>query len=159
MNKALFLDLDGTVRGTNNGAPCPNKPSEQYVLNNRSEVIKQYKEKGFKIIAVTNQGGIGLGYMTEEDNKECLYDINEKLDFMFDDMLYAAAKPKEKHKDTKPNPGMIIKASEKHNIDLKESIMVGDRDSDRQASENAKVGTFFTAKEFFGDKEVYDYKK
>ena len=41
----------------------------------------------------------------------------------------------------KPNPGMIFKAAEKHNIDLKHSIMIGDNTSDIKAGHNAGVGT------------------
>lgn len=154
MNKALFLDLDGTVRGTKGNKMCPNKPEEQYVLPGRKEVIQSYKGKGFKIIAVTNQGGIGLGYMTEAMNASCLADLNRQLDHVFDDMLWAPAPPKEKHKDTKPNPGMITRAEKKHSIDLTQSIMVGDRPTDKQAAENAGV-KYIDAKEFFSDEKTY----
>ena len=150
MNKALFLDLDGTVRGTKGDGPCPNKPEDQFVLKGHKEKIKEYKEKGYKIIAVTNQGGVGLGYMTSDDNKRCLHNLNEELDFMFDDMLAATATPNDKHHWTKPQPGMLMHAADKHNIDLNRSIMVGDRDGDKGAAENA--GTKFEwAKDFFGD--------
>lgn len=148
MNKALLLDLDGTVRRTTNGKPCPNRPEEQELIPGVKEVIKKYKSQGFKIIGITNQGGIGMGYMSEEDNRECLYDLNERLDFMFDHIYYAPAKPSEKHPDTKPNPGMILKARDKFNLDLDQSVMVGDRDTDEQAAQNAGV-PFQWAKEFF----------
>jgi len=151
MNKALFLDLDGTVRGTKGTKPCPNKPEDQYVLEGRKEVISKYKRDGYKIIAVTNQGGVGLGYMTSEDNKRCLADLNERLDFVFDDMLAATATPQDKHHWTKPRPGMLMHAADKHNIDLNRSIMVGDKEGDKGAAEAA--GTKFQwAKDFFNDK-------
>lgn len=148
MNKALLLDLDGTVRRTTNGKPCPNRPEEQELIPGVKEVIKKYKSQGYKVIGITNQGGIGLGYMSEKDNQECLYDLNEKCDFMFDHIYYAPAKPSEKHHDTKPNPGMILKAKDKFNLDLDQSVMVGDRDTDEQAAKNAGV-PFQWAKEFF----------
>lgn len=156
MNKALFLDLDWTVRGTKSGKLCPNDPKDQFILPRRKEVIKKFKDRGYKIIAVSNQGGVGVGHMTAEDNQKCLYDVNEKLDFMFDDMYSATAHPSEKHEDTKPNPGMILKAADKHNIDLSNSIMVGDRDSDKQAAKNAKVASYFTAQSFFGDRKKWE---
>jgi len=40
----------------------------------------------------------------------------------------------------KPNPGMIFKAAEQHNVNLKESIMIGDNISDVEAGQNAGIG-------------------
>ena len=152
MEKALFLDLDDTVRTSKTGKP-PNEPSDQVLMPNRKKIIHDYKKKGYKIIAVTNQGGIGLGYLTKEQCQACLYDINEKLDMAFDLMLFAPHKPDDEHYDTKPNPGMLLKARHKYNINMKDSIMVGDRDSDKLAAERAGV-PFKWAKDFFGDKDA-----
>jgi D-glycero-D-manno-heptose 1,7-bisphosphate phosphatase len=149
-NKALLLDLDDTVRTTTTGKPCPNRPDEQKVMPGRQEKIKKYIDKGYKIVAVTNQGGIGLGYMTEKQCKECLSDIDHKLGGVFDKMYFAPAPPKAGHPLTKPNPGMILKAEKELNLDLSKCIMVGDRDSDKGAAENAGV-KFEWAKDFFGD--------
>jgi histidinol phosphatase-like enzyme len=40
----------------------------------------------------------------------------------------------------KPNPGMLLHAAKKHGIDLRSSIMIGDKDSDMQAASRAGVG-------------------
>jgi len=150
-NKALFLDLDGTVRTTANDKPCPSRPDEQNVMDGRYDKIWDYKNKGYKIVAVTNQGGIGLGYMTKKDCEDCLEDINHKLGKVFDLMLYAPDSPHVKGPMTKPNPGMLVHAAGQLDIDLKKSLMVGDRDSDKGAAENAGV-KFEWAKDFFNDK-------
>jgi len=148
--KALFLDLDGTVRVTNNGKPCPNKPSDQEILPGRVDKIKGYKNKGYSIVAVTNQSGIDLGYMKESDCQDCLEDLNKKMGGVFDLMLYAKSANKE-DPCRKPNTGMFTHAAQKMNIDLGKSITVGDMESDRLAGE--KAGTkFYWAKDFFGDK-------
>ena len=60
---ALFLDLDGTVRKTKSGGVCPNHAEDQILLPGVLDKIHEYKRKGYKIVAVTNQGGIGLGYI------------------------------------------------------------------------------------------------
>ena len=148
--KALFLDLDGTVRTTKGGKPCPNHPSEQEVMPGRKEVIDRYRKEGYKILAVTNQGGIGLGYMSEKDCVECLKDLDKKLGGVFDKMYYAKAPPHKKDMMTKPNPGMLMQGAEDFDIDLKNSIMVGDRPPDQGAAKNAGV-PFKWAKDFFGD--------
>jgi D-glycero-D-manno-heptose 1,7-bisphosphate phosphatase len=149
MHKALFLDLDGTVRKTLvKDKFCPSKPEEQAVLEGRHERIWEYKRKGYKIFAVTNQGGIGLGLMSKEECEDCLKDLNDKLDGAFDDMVYAPSIPMRNDHFTKPNPGMLFSLAEKHGIDLKKSMMVGDRDTDKMAAKRAGV-PFTWAKEFF----------
>lgn len=147
-NKALFLDLDGTVRTTKGDKVCPNHPDDQEVMPGRHEKIWEYKNKGYKIVAVTNQGGIGLGYMTEGRCKEILNDLDDRLGNPFDKLLYAKAAPAEKHPWTKPNPGMILAAAKDLNIDLSHSIMVGDRDMDKEAANRAGV-KFLWADDFF----------
>lgn len=159
MNKALFLDLDGTVRETLvKGKFCPSKPEEQAVIEGRHEKIWEYKNLGYKIFAVTNQGGIGLGLMSRAECEECLADINSRLEGVFDDMLYAPAIPMRNDPFTKPNPGMIFSLMEKHSIDPKKSIMVGDRDTDQMAARRAGV-PFTWAKDFFKNENQTGHAK
>ena len=62
-----------------------------------------------------------------------------------DDIFYCPyhidgfGKYKKDSEDRKPNPGMILKAAKKHNIDLKQSILIGDKESDIQAGKNAGI--------------------
>lgn len=147
-NKALLVDLDGTIRTTKGGKVCPNHPHEQEVMPGRYDKLWEYKNKGYKVVAVTNQGGIGLGYMTESKCKEILDDLDNRLGNVFDKILYAKAAPQEKHPWTKPNPGMIHAAEKDLNLDLKRSIMIGDRESDKEAAHRAGV-KFQWAEEFF----------
>jgi len=148
MSKAVFFDLDGTIRTTKSGDVAPAYPWDQVVLPGRKEKIAELKQKGYKIIAVTNQAGVEHGHLTEGDVLLCLYDLDESLGFPFDDMLYEKSKDPA-HPRRKPNPGMILEAAEKHGISLKDSVMVGDMESDQKAAENAGV-SFSWAKDFFG---------
>lgn len=146
--KALFLDLDGTVRRTKSGKPAPNKPEDQELLPGRVETLKDFKKQGYKIIAVTNQAGVALGHLSHDDVKACLADLDHKLGYVFDDMLYCASHPKSGDERRKPRPGIIHEAAKKHKIDLSQSIMVGDLESDREAAKNAGVA-FEWAHNFF----------
>ena len=49
--------------------------------------------------------------------------------------------------DRKPNPGMILKAVDEHNLDIKNSIFIGDKESDRQAASRAGIPYFLDAKD------------
>ena len=147
MRPALFLDLDSTVRYTSNpNKPCPNKPSDVLIYPGVVDKIKNFKEAGFYVFGVSNQGGIGLGYITEETCKSIMDTTDAKMDNVFDEILWA---PDMVSDDRKPNPGMIHKLTKKYEIDLTASIMVGDKVTDQQCSDNANVGTFFFAKDFF----------
>jgi D-glycero-D-manno-heptose 1,7-bisphosphate phosphatase len=146
---ALFLDLDGTVRQTNaGGRPYPKHPHEQELMEGRHEKIWEYKNKGYKVFAVTNQGGVGAGLITGKEVETCMEDLNKKLNGVFDDMVYAKAHPLTQDPFRKPNPGMIHALEDKHKVDLKKSIMVGDHESDRLAAERAGV-KFLWAEYFF----------
>jgi len=148
VNKALFLDLDGTIRKTKSGKPAPSHPDDQIVLPGRKEVLQHYKRKGYKIIAVTNQGGVASGKLTHADVKACLADLDHKLGYVFDDMHYCAAPSTSDHSHRKPNPGMILDAAAKHQIDLPSSLMVGDYHTDEEAAKRAGV-PYLDANDFF----------
>ncbi|HPQ11627.1 MAG TPA: HAD-IIIA family hydrolase, partial [Bacillota bacterium] len=71
--RAVFLDRDGVINRSN-GKP-PNTPEELVLLPKVSEAISRLNAAGFLVFVVTNQGGVGLGYMT----KKSLDRIHEKL--------------------------------------------------------------------------------
>lgn len=149
---ALFLDLDSTVRQTNvKGRNFPRAPHEQELMEGRYDKIWEWKNKGYKIFGVTNQGGIAMGLISKKECEDCLKDLNHKLDGVFDDILYAAGHPEKNDPFRKPNPGMIHALKEKHDINLKRSLMVGDRDTDKMAAIRAGVKFTWTKDFFHGD--------
>lgn len=154
---ALFLDLDNTVRYcTNPKKQCPDKPSEVEIYPGVVTKIKNFKKAGFYIFGVSNQGGVELGYLTENECQEIMKETNKKMDNVFDSIIWAS---KMVSHDRKPNPGMIEQLTSKFNIDLNTSIMVGDKDSDLMCSLNAGVKQFFYAKDFFVEGHKYVEEK
>ena len=69
--------------------------------------------------------------------------ILSKNDISLDDIFYCPHHPEFTGECNcrKPNPGMIFKAKEKHNIDLEESYMIGDTLNDIKAGINAECKT------------------
>jgi len=156
---ALFLDLDSTVRYCPNPKmPCPNTPDDVMIYPGVVDKINNFKKAGFFIFGVSNQGGIELGYMSEDACKAVMEATNSKMDNVFDTIIWAS---KLKSHDRKPNPGMIEKLTQKYNVDLDASIMVGDKDTDLMCSLNGGVRQFFYAKDFFveGHKEIEEKQK
>ena len=85
---------------------------------------------GLPIIIVTNQSGIGRGYFTENT----LTSIHSRLQSMLPendiniaDIFYCPHVPGTGCECRKPAPGMLLRAAEKHGIDLAKSYVIGDR--------------------------------
>ncbi|MFX1316551.1 MAG: D-glycero-beta-D-manno-heptose 1,7-bisphosphate 7-phosphatase [Promethearchaeota archaeon] len=127
-NRAIFLDRDGVINKEVNYLSTPNRFE---FIPGSIEALKILKQKGFLLIVITNQAGIARGLFSEET----LNQIHKKMKRILkqngvylDDLFYCPH-----HPDftgvcdcRKPNPGMILEAQKKYNIDLQASFMVGD---------------------------------
>lgn len=140
MNKALFLDRDGTIN-IDHGYTYQIEKFD--FIDGIFEACRAAQKNGYKIIVITNQSGIARGYYTEKDfEKITAYMCAEfkKNGVHIEDVFYCPFLDTE-HPDRKPNPGMLLKAQEKHNIDMAASIMIGDSERDIEAGQRAGVGT------------------
>ncbi|MDD1504957.1 HAD family hydrolase [Lysinibacillus sp. CNPSo 3705] len=146
MKKALFLDRDGVINIEKNYVY---RIEDFEFVNGIFEFVKSFQDKGYLIIIITNQAGIGRGYYTEEDfhilNN---WMINQflKNEIVITEVFYCPFHPTHgigkylrDSVDRKPNPGMILKAKEKYDINLMESILIGDKVTDILAGEVAGV--------------------
>lgn len=147
MSKAIFLDRDGTI---NEEVNYLKRPEDIRLYPNTIKALRSFKDSGFLNIIITNQSGIARGYFTEDDlgiiHKELTRIIAAENDGkdLIDDIFYSPYHPEgviEKYKkesdDRKPNTGMIRKAGTKHEIDFKESYLIGDSFTDMLCAENA----------------------
>lgn len=139
MNRALFLDRDGVI---NIEKDYLYKIDDFEFIGGILQLCKYYQNLGFIIIAITNQSGIARKFYTEKD-------FNLLTQWMIKEFEINGVEIKKvyfcpHHPDIsgecscrKPNPGMLIQASEEFNIDLKNSIIIGDKESDIEAGLNA----------------------
>lgn len=154
---ALFLDLDGTVRDTLSGRVHPLEPWDQRLRPGVAARLSEYRTRGYAIVGVTNQGAVGLGWLSEDDVEEINRHLMEQLaPGLFDLVLYSPYHPharqpayRDQAHRRKPNPGMAFEARDRLGLDLAVSIMVGDMESDRLFARNAGIGTFAWAGVFF----------
>ena len=138
MNKALFLDRDGTI---NIDTGYVHEPEHFEFINGIFEFCRAAQDKGFLIIVITNQSGIERGYFTEDDYEATTRHMVSEFarhGITITDVLHC---PSLSGPDRKPEPGLFIKARDKHNIDMSRSINVGDKDRDIQAGRAAGIGT------------------
>lgn len=140
MNKAIFLDRDGTINIEKNYL-CHIEEFE-YIAG-ATDALKELHEAGFLLIIVTNQSGIARGYYTEEDfcnlNEWMLKDLNQKgipiVDTYYCPHHPEAVIPKYRMNCDcrKPKLGLFQKAIQDFNIDVSQSYAIGDKPRDVSA--------------------------
>ncbi len=133
----LFLDRDGVIN-VETGDYIYHR--DEFEFNPGAlDALRHLGDKFGRIIIITNQRGVGKGWMTLED----LQNIHE---YMLDeietnggriDAIFYSTSLEDDHPDRKPNPGMARRASEMFpEIDFARSIVVGDKLGDMQLGRN-----------------------
>lgn len=140
---AAFLDRDGVI---NIDTGYVYKIKDFKWIRDAKEAIKYIKNKGFLVIVITNQSGITRGYYSEKDVINLHKYINNQLanlNTQIDEFFYSPFHPDVKNEKynhlshlRKPNTGMIELATEKWSIDLDNSFLIGNSDTDIQCAEN-----------------------
>jgi heptosyltransferase-2 len=121
---AVFFDRDGTLCRDNGYL----NTYDDFQIFADIDNVKLLKEKGFKLIGITNQSGIARGIVDEGFVKEINKIFIDK--YYFDDFYYCPHHPDEHCSCRKPEPGMLLKARGKYRIDFKKSYVVGDKEAD-----------------------------
>ena len=142
-NKAIFLDRDGVI---NKEVGYLSSPDKFDFIDGTIEALKTLKQKGFLLIIITNQAGIARGYYSVENLSNIhkkMNDILQQNDIILDGIYYCPHHPDFTGSCDcrKPKPGMMFKAKDKFNIDMKNSFMVGDTLNDIKTGLNANCKT------------------
>lgn len=140
MQKAIFLDRDGVIN-REKGSYITNVADFE-ILPTSLNAIKIFKEKGYLLFVITNQGGIAKGLYTHAD-LQAMHDkmVNEfkAIGVEFTEIYYCPHHPDYMNCICrKPDSSMLERAIAKYNIDVTKSIMIGDRERDYEAA--GKVG-------------------
>lgn len=141
LNKAVFLDRDGVINEVlTNRVKFVNQPKDFYFLPGVPEAIKKLNEHFDYIFVVTNQGGVGLGFMKETQLQkihEHMMNELKKEAAIIHEAVYCPHKPKAGCDCRKPNAKLITGLAEKYDVDLSKSYIVGDTDTDIIAGKRA----------------------
>lgn len=136
--KTVFIDRDGTlIAETNYLARVENIRFFPYT----GEAVKLLKDKGFLVIVITNQSGIGRGFLTEFTLHEIHRAIQNQLTEKIDAFYFCPHLPADKCVCRKPNLGMIEAACRDFAVDLENSWMIGDKILDIELGFNANIKT------------------
>ncbi len=141
LTKAVFLDSDGVLNKAIiiDGKPlAPTTLAELDIPDEVKPSLDKLKAAGYLLICVTNKPDIERGLMTQADVDSIFNKM--RSDLPLDDVFICY---KENSECYKPNPGLLLAATKKYNIDLTKSYMIGDRWRDVGAGQNAKCKTIW----------------
>lgn len=140
MNKAVFIDRDGVINN-DEGHYYIFKPKDFKLNYDIVEGLKSLQNAGYKLIIITNQGGIAKGEYSEDDVERVHGHFLQEMfdnDIRITDIYYCPHHHTVEECDCrKPKPGMILQAMDEHDIDPKQSYLIGDSPRDIEAGSAA----------------------
>ncbi|MBL0713210.1 MAG: D-glycero-beta-D-manno-heptose 1,7-bisphosphate 7-phosphatase [Desulfosarcina sp.] len=139
--RVVFLDRDGVI----------NRDSADYVtaweqfefLPGSLAAIAALTAAGIEVIVITNQAAIARGLMTPEtleDMHQHLGRIVAQNGGRIKAIFHCPHHPDDRCSCRKPRPGMILQARDRYGLDLKQTIMIGDRAKDIDCGIQAGCG-------------------
>lgn len=142
--RAVFLDRDGVLNRAlvRDGRPFPpRRPQDLEILPGVSEACASLRKAGFVLVVVTNQPDVARGTLSAE----VLSALHEELvsRIPIDAVLWCPHDDDDGCSCRKPSPGLLLEAAERFSLDLRSSVMVGDRWRDVEAGERAGCRTVF----------------
>jgi D-glycero-D-manno-heptose 1,7-bisphosphate phosphatase len=149
LKKALFLDRDGVIIEATPRGTYMLDPDKVVLLDGIEELLRSAREKGYLIPVVTNQPAISKGELSREE----LDSMHEKIQALLPGLIDVVYVCEHENKDNcscrKPLPGMIHQAVGELEINLSQSLMVGDSCRDIKAGQAAGVSkTVFVHNEY-----------
>src|SRR5947209_11268269 len=137
LSPAIFIDRDGTIM--EDCVYCSH-PEKVRIFPGVPEALRRLKSNGFKLIIITNQSGIGRGLFTVEQYRAVEAEVLRQLGAGLIDATYFCPDVPGQHSSCrKPAPGMIVEATQEHQIDLFGSFLIGDKEIDVECGHNAGV--------------------
>jgi D-glycero-D-manno-heptose 1,7-bisphosphate phosphatase len=137
--KSIFLDRDGVI---NKELNYLYKIEEFKFIDGIFEACMHYLALDFKIIIISNQSGIARGLYSEKDYQiltDWMLKKFKRKNIEILDVFHCPHLPEANCRCRKPKPGMIMEAKITHNIDMKKSWMIGDKETDITAANNAGI--------------------
>ena len=139
MNRALFLDRDGTL--------IVDKvyladPAGVELIPGAADGLQRARALGYKLFLFTNQSGIGRGFHTLADTHRVNARMEELLGLpppAFDAICIAPEAPGQPAVYRKPSPKFILEMIDRHALDPAQCWMVGDSAADIGAAHAAGI--------------------
>ncbi len=137
MNRAVFLDRDGTIIEDKDYL---HRPEDVVILPGARLALNLLQEAGFKLFIVSNQSGVGRGYFPMADveavNAHLLGELARE-GIRFEKIYTAPEAPDQPSRGRKPSPQFVFDARDEFGLALAESYMIGDKLIDLECGWNA----------------------
>jgi len=154
--KAVFLDRDNTLIENDGDL---GDPALVRLREGVAESLRSLREQGYRLIVVTNQGGVARGAYTERDVDAVHERIAQLVDEVagahgvIDRFYYCPYHPegtveeyRREHRWRKPQPGMLLQAARDLGLDLSQCWMIGDQPRDIEAGRAAGCRTILLSR-------------
>jgi imidazoleglycerol-phosphate dehydratase / histidinol-phosphatase len=156
MTKILFIDRDGVL--IEEPADFQIDAYEKFrLVEGVIPALIKCRDAGFEFVMVSNQDGLGTASFPTaqfEGPQKLLLQILESQGIRFRECLIDPSMPEENSPNRKPGIGMAMHYLRDRSIDLKASVMVGDRETDMQFASNLGVKGFRLGAGFYSWAEI-----
>lgn len=156
MNRAVFLDRDGTIIEEKHYL---HRPEEVVIYPGAAAALKRLQTAGFKLFIVSNQSGVGRGYFTLADvakvNAHLCGELRREA-VRFDEIYIAPEAPDAPSRGRKPSPQFLFDARDAFAVDLARSYMIGDKLIDLECGWNAGVRKSILVRTGYGATQEHD---
>lgn len=146
----LWIDIDGTVRhGADQLGRFVKTASDVVVFPEVVPLFTAYKKAGWRIVGVSNQGGIAVGHLTMQDVYDNMRETVRQSGDLFDRLAWCSHHPEAKEPEMavcwcrKPRIGLLVDtgiglaAQHGECYPPHMGLFVGDRPEDKLCAENA----------------------
>src|SRR5438874_1938764 len=127
MNRAVFLDRDGTIIHEKDFLY---RPEDVVLLPGAAQALTRLQAAGFLLFIVSNQSGVGRGYFTIDDvekvNKKLLEELRS-AGVVIKKIYVAPEAPGAPSRGRKPSPQFLFDARDEFGLDLAQSYLIGDK--------------------------------
>jgi rfaE bifunctional protein nucleotidyltransferase chain/domain len=133
----VFLDRDGTLLRE---SPYLSDPREAELMPGVGEGLAELQRAGYRLVLVTNQQGIGLGYFDVREFiavNAAMFRLLTPFGVTISRVYYCPHSAADECQCRKPGPGMLLRGMREFGIEAERCFMVGDRDVDAMAGANA----------------------
>lgn len=146
---AVFLDRDGVLNEAfvRDGVPMPPRSLEEFrVLPGVAEACAELRRAGFVLVVVTNQPDVARGTQTRAEVDR----MHERLRSLvpLDEVCVCPHDDSDDCVCRKPQPGLLLDAAQRLNLDLARSASVGDRWRDIEAARRAGVRAIYVERRY-----------
>ena len=142
MSKFAFIDRDGTMINEPEETKQIDSLSKLKILPGAINGLQRLLKADYKLVMVSNQDGVGTKFFPKKDflkPQNALLKILKQNKIKFYKIFVCPHLPQKNCSCRKPKLGLLKNFLKEENIDLKNSLVIGDRPSDQQLAKNLKI--------------------